>query len=38
MDENNRTAVCPVSGENEDWEHAVPCENNKDNREEWEKQ
>ena len=35
MDENDRTTVCPMSGENEDWDHTVSCKNNKDNWEEW---
>ena len=35
IDKDNRTEVCPVCDENEDWEYAVLCEKNKDNREEW---
>ena len=34
---DNSTSVCPACNENEDWEHVVLCENNKNNREEREK-
>ena len=37
IDKDNITAVCPVRGENEDWENVELCQNNKDNGEEWEK-
>ena len=35
---SNTTEVYPVCGENEEWDHAVLCEKNNDNREEWSKE
>ena len=38
IDKNNEAEVCPVCSENEEWDHAVLYEKNKNNREEWKKE
>ena len=35
IDKSNKTAVCPICGEIEDWDHVLLCEHNKNNREKW---
>ena len=38
IDNGNKTAACPVCGEKEYWDHVLLCEQNKIEREEWEKE